>query len=159
MAKNITIRKATIEDVSAIIELWKELMDFSKEYDEHWSRFEHGHENFAELLRSHIADDAFCILVAELGEDIIGYCFAEICQCNPRLFEIKEYGHISNVVVTEEHRREGVGEKLLQETRKWLSAKGVHRIEACVSVFNEQAKEFWAKMGYIPYLETVFLKI
>ncbi len=159
MTKEVVVRKATAKDISSIVELWKELMDFNKQHDEHWSRFESGHENFAYFLNSHVADDTFCILVAEMDKDIIGYCLSEIRKCEPQFFETQEYGHISNLAVTENYRSKGIGTKLFRETVIWFSQQGIHRIETCVSTSNDLSKEYWARMGFTPYLETVFLEI
>lgn len=159
MTKNITIRKATIEDVSAIIELWKELMDFNKQYDEHWTRSKTGHKNIGNFIRSHIEDDAYCILVAVASGHIIGYSLSDIRKCDPPVLKIREYGHISNIAITKNYRRKRIGEKLLRKTVDWFSKKGIHRIEVCVSSSNNLATGFWAKMGFRPYLKTVFLEI
>ena len=55
MASEVIIRKAVDADVSSIVELWKELMDFHKERDKIFSRSAAGHESFADYLRSHIS--------------------------------------------------------------------------------------------------------
>jgi ribosomal protein S18 acetylase RimI-like enzyme len=159
MTKDITIRKATIEDVSAILKLWRELMDFNKQYDKHWTRSKTGHKNIGNFIRGHIKDNAYCILVAAAGGYIIGYCLSDIRKCDPPVLKIREYGNISSLVVTKDYRRRGVGENLLRETVSWFSKKGIHRIEVYVSTFNNLAREFYAKMRFKPYLEAVFLEI
>jgi len=83
MTREVIIRKAVVEDVSSIAELWKELMDFNKQYDEHISRSEIGYENVAEFITENISNNAFCILVAEANKNIVGYCVSDIRQCEP----------------------------------------------------------------------------
>jgi ribosomal protein S18 acetylase RimI-like enzyme len=156
MQTNYVIRKASTCDVPQIVELWKELMDFNKQYDEHWSRLETGHENFGDFINSHIADEAFCVLVAEADKDIVGYCLSEIQKCDPQILKIQEYGHISNITVTRNFQRKGIGESLLRKTMDWFSKKGVHRIEVCVGIGNKSARKFWTKMGFTVFVETMF---
>ena len=135
MAGRVIIRKAVTEDIPSILELWKELMDFNKEYDRIFSRSATGHEGFARLLTSHISSDTSCVFVAEACKDIIGYSLA-IIEKYPPLFESKERGLIQNVAVTETYRRRGIGKRLLRKTQNWFSKKGVHRVEAYVAKTN-----------------------
>jgi ribosomal protein S18 acetylase RimI-like enzyme len=152
------IRKAGRADVPSILELWKELMDFHKERDQLFSRSATGHESFADFITGHISSETSNVFVAEAGKDIVGYCIA-IVEKYPPVLEIQEYGLVKSLAVTEEHRHSGIGKRLLEEAQSWFSEKGVHRIEARVAKSNRLATDFWAKMGFVPYLETVFFEI
>jgi ribosomal protein S18 acetylase RimI-like enzyme len=158
MTREIIIRRADAKDVPSIVELWKELMDFHKERDRFFSRSATGHKAFADFITGHILSDTSCVLVAEVNKGIIGYCFAVISKYPPVL-EIQEYGLVQDLGVTEKYQRRGIGKRLLKETQSWFFEKGVHRIEARVAKSNKLATDFWAKMGFTPYLETVFLEI
>ncbi|MCP4262956.1 MAG: GNAT family N-acetyltransferase [Planctomycetes bacterium] len=158
MAREIIIRKAVAEDVSSFLELWKELLDFHKELDPFFSRSATGHERFAEYLIKNMQSEDSCVVVAVDGNDMVGYCMAAISKYPPVL-EKEIYGEIDSIVVTEKYRRNKVGERLINEIRKWYCEKGINRIEARVSTYNKAAREFWAEMGFKPYLETVFMEI
>lgn len=158
MAKEVILRQATIEDVPSILELWKELMDFHKELDPIFSRSATGHEKFTEYAMKNIQNEDFYIVVAVDDEHLVGYCMAKISEYPPVLEE-QRYGDIENIAVAEKYRRSGVGEKLLNEVRKWYCEKGIHRVEAKISKFNKVSTGFWAKMGFTPYLESVFQEI
>ena len=158
MNEKVNIREAVVEDVPAIIELWKELMDFHKERDRIFSRSANGHERFADFITGHISSETSNLFVAEAGKDIVGYCLA-IVEKYPPVIEIKEYGLVQDLGVTEKYQHGGIGKRLLEEAQSWFSKKGVHRVEARVAKSNRLATDFWAKMGFKPYLETVFLEI
>ncbi|MCP4611537.1 MAG: GNAT family N-acetyltransferase [Planctomycetes bacterium] len=158
MAKEVVIRKAVVEDVSSIIELWKELMDFHKERDRIFSRSATGHERFSEYLITNIQSDMSCVFVAADGKDLVGYCMAKISKYPPVL-EQQAYGEIDSIAVTENYRRSRIGKRLLNEIREWYSEEGISRIEARVSKYNKAGIEFWAEMGFTPYLETVFMEV
>ena len=158
MPDGLIIRQATINDIPLILELWKELMDFHKELDPLFSRSAKGHEKFAEHVKKGICNGDCYVVAAFDGEDLAGYCMAKISKYPPVL-EKQEYGEIDNIAVTEKYRRGRVGERLIGEVRKWYREKGIDRIEAKVSKFNKISTSFWAKMGFRPYLETVFLEI
>ncbi|MHC4706187.1 MAG: GNAT family N-acetyltransferase [Planctomycetota bacterium] len=159
MQGDYVIRKASTYDIPQIAELWRELMDFNRQFDEHWSRLETGHEGFGDFISGHISDEAFCILVAEADKDIVGYCLSDIQKCDPPILKIQEYGHISNIAVTRHFQRKGIGEDLLRKTVDWFSKRGIHRIEVCAGISNKSARKFWTKMGFTTFVETMFLKI
>lgn len=158
MAMGLVIRKATTEDVPSILELWKELMDFHKQRDPIFSRSPVGHDSFAEFIRGHISSETASVFVANVGADTVGYCHA-IIEKYPPVLEMQKYGLVQEISVTEKYRHIGVGRRLLQEAQSWFAGKGVHRIEARVSTSNSLATDFWASMGFTPYLETVFLEV
>jgi len=158
MAKRTTIRKAVQKDVPAIVELWKEMIDFHKERDRFFSRSAAGHQAFADFITGHITSETSDVFVAEARKDIVGYCLA-VVEKYPPLLEIQEYGLVRNMAVSRKYRRKGIGKRLLKEAQSWFSGKGVHRIETRVATSNKLAGEFWAKMGFAPYLETVFLEL
>ena len=158
MANEVIIRRAVAKDIPSILELWKELMDFHKERDPIFSRSATGHEQFTEYLMKNIQNEDFYVFVADDDEDLIGYCMVKI-STYPPVLEEQRYGEIENIAVSEKYRRSRVGERLLNEARKWYCEKGVHRVEAKVSKINKVSTGFWAKMGFTPYLETVFMEI
>ena len=158
MAREVIIRKAVTADVPYIVELWKELMDFHKERDSIFSRSATGHERFSEYLITNIHSDRSCVFVAADGKDLVGYCMAKISKYPPVL-EQQAYGEIDSIAVTENYRRSRIGKRLLNEIREWYSEKGIHRVEARFSTYNKTTSEFWAEMGFKPYLETVFMEI
>ena len=158
MTGKVTIRKAAAEDVPSIVELWKELMDFHKARDHIFSRSATGHEAFADFVTGHISSETSSVFVAEVGKNLVGYCIAFI-EKYPPVLKMTEYGLVQDLGVTKKYQRRAIGKRLLREAQNWFSEKGVHRIEARVAKTNKQSMAFWAKMGFTPYLETVFMEI
>ena len=158
MTGKVTIRKAVAEDIPSIVELWKELMDFHKARDRIFSRSATGHQAFADYVTGHIKSETSRVFVAEAGKNLVGYCIAFI-EKYPPVLKMTEYGLIQDISVTKKYQRRAIGKRLLKEAQNWFSEKGVHRIEARVAKSNKLSTEFWAKMGFSPYLETVFLEI
>ena len=158
MNEKFKIRQATGADVSALSELWKEFMDFHKERDPHFSRATTGHENFAKFVAEHIQNDMSCVLVAEEKNEIIGYCMASIAKYPP-VFEPTKYGTVFDLAVTEKYRRKGIGKRMFEEIERWFSERKIRRIELRVATSNEVSIAFWHKMGFIPYVETVYKEI
>lgn len=154
----VNIREAVMEDVPAIIEIWKELMDFHKELDGFFSRSATGHERFAEFLMNNMEKEDSCVLVAADGGHIFGYCQACISKYPPVLIREK-YVEIFDMAVTEKYQRQGIGRMIIDALRRWYSDKDVDRIELKYLTTNKSAEEFWTKMGFKPYLKTAFLEM
>jgi GNAT superfamily N-acetyltransferase len=158
MNGQVDIREAVMEDVPAIIEIWKELMDFHKELDAIFSRSATGHERFAEFLTSNMEKEDSCVLVAADCEHIVGYCQACISNYPPVLIKEK-YVEIFDMAVTKKYQRQGIGRMIIDALRRWYADKDVGRIELKYLIANKSAEEFWTKMGFKPYLKTAFLEI
>jgi len=157
MNGQVDIREAVMEDIPAIIEIWKELMDFHKELDAIFSRSATGHERFAEFLTSNMEKEDSCVFVAADGEHIVGYCQACISNYPPVLIKEK-YVEIFDMAVTKKYQRQGIGRMIIEELRRWYADKDVDRIELKYLTANKSAEGFWTKMGFKPYLKTAFLE-
>jgi GNAT superfamily N-acetyltransferase len=143
---NTTIRVATPHDIPRLIELGKELGDIHRELgdDEFWAPS-------SDIFEEHLSKDNSKILVAVEIERIVSYCLATITS-QPPDFGSKFYGTINELLVTDSHRRQGIGEKMVHELEQWFHSKGISRIEVGVAANNDKAATFWQKMRYNPGL-------
>jgi GNAT superfamily N-acetyltransferase len=96
--------------------------------------------------------------VAKCNGRIAGHSLAFISEYPPVL-TIKRYGLFQDLAVTADYRKCGIGESLFDKTLKWFREHGIERIEVRVSVHNELSTAFWRKMGFKPYLETLYMEI
>ena len=154
----LRIRKANQEDTRAIVELWKELMDFHKERNRHFTRSADGHKRFAEFISGRMVHEKSCVLVAEQRDEIVGYCLATISKYPP-VYEHQEYGAIFDLALTENYRRKGIGQALVEAALQWFSEQEIHRVEVRVATSNEISTAFWKKIGFVPYLEVIYKEI
>jgi len=158
MQTQAVIRKATRRDLDAIVVLAQELMDFHKARDPFFTRSADFDSLFGRFAMRNIRSLGACVLVATVGGRIVGYCQGMLDRHPPSIVE-PEYGLILDFCVTAEYRRTGVGEQMFTAMRQWFRNKGVRRIEVRHSTFNEIAARFWPKMGFTPYLRTLFLDL
>ena len=93
MMDKVSIRKAVVDDLNAIGNLWQEFMDFHKKRDPHFSRSTDGHERFKEFISGHMISEMSRVLVAEQGTTIVGYCLATLAKYPP-VFENRDYGMV-----------------------------------------------------------------
>jgi len=152
--EQVILRKATLQDIPVIIELWKEMIDFHRRRDAFFTRDVNGEEVFAEYVKKNINSETACVYVAVVGGTIMGYCQGTLEKHTPVLAHT-DYGQILDFAVSADYRRAGVGERLCRALLDWFVMKGVYRIEVRHSESNEIASSFWTKMGFKPYMRTL----
>ncbi len=156
MQTQTVVRKATRRDLDAIVTLGRELMDFHEALDPFFTRSADFDTLFGRFVLRNIRSKAACVLVATVDERIVGYCQGMLDRHPPSIME-PEYGLVLDFYVAAGYRRTGVGDRMFKHVREWFRTKGVRRIEVRHSTFNPIAAEFWPKMGFTPYLRTLFL--
>jgi GNAT superfamily N-acetyltransferase len=134
-------------------------MDFHKAVDPIFTRSRGGHKAFAEYLRKeYIGGDRRRAWVAQAGQEVVGFCLGVI-EDYPPVLVLKQHGLLEALGVGKRWRGKGVGEKLLKHARKWFCEKGMSRLEVRYSAANELAAGFYARMGFRPYLKTLFMEL
>ena len=96
--------------------------------------------------------------IAQDDEATIAYCQCFVVNAPPVL-KTKQYGNIADLAVLEKYRRNGVGEQMVERAIEWFRLQGLERIEVRVAVTNEISMQFWRKMGFQTYLETMSKQI
>ena len=146
------MRVATQEDVSSIQTLNKELFDyeisegFSENLDSNWSLSEEGEKEIRERITS---KESSCGFVCKVDEKIVGYLIGRILEDETGRAESK-YADLEHKLVDKDYRGNNIGEKLVQEFKKWAKSKGLKIIKANVSYGNKRAVNFYKKVGLIP---------
>lgn len=146
------IRPARPADAPILAKLWREMWDFHAQVD---PRFEAGpaaNRAMAEWLGGHADNPDACLLVGEDEGRPVGYALALILE-NPPVVTLRRYGFISELTVTADARRRGVGTLLLDGVHRWLRGKGVTEVEVNVAARNPVSRSFWKKNGYAEYVE------
>jgi ribosomal protein S18 acetylase RimI-like enzyme len=158
VSDKLTIRHADDDDLTAIADLWKDLMDFHGERDPWLSRSESGHELYKEHIKGLLNEPDILILVAQVENEVVGYCSAEICE-RSAAFKLRSYALITAIAVNSRWRRQGIAAKLAQEIVCMLYNRGIERVEVSVSTRNEASTAFWQAMGFIPCTQKLYLDV
>lgn len=96
---------------------------------------------FVESLRQVLLSDDACLLVAEYNREVVGYCLA---FDHPAFFANGRVTWVEEIMVSEEHRRVGIGGKLMNHIELW--AQG--RSSAIVALATRRAADFYSAVGY-----------
>jgi len=149
---NITIRKATEKDYSAINSLYYET--YSLYYKNIPESYKKTPENVLPkgTFLNMIEHDESLVIVAENKETVIGMLYAIIEKdegdkwSNPyRRVSIEE------ISVLPIFARQGIGSMLMQKAENWTKEKKINDLTALVYDFNKTALAFYEKNSYKPY--------
>jgi RimJ/RimL family protein N-acetyltransferase len=139
----LIIRSATTDDAAQLTTLMQQV-DQSSQYML-WEAGERNipAENQLKMIDGIQRKDNSTILVAEAGEELIGYMF--ILGGNAR-----RQRHTAYIVVgiLEAHRGKGIGTRLFSEMNEWASNNNIHRLELTVVIDNKAGVALYKKMGF-----------
>jgi ribosomal protein S18 acetylase RimI-like enzyme len=124
---DIAVETAGVEDVAQIIDLWRGAGAEPSVTDD---------EDGVQALLAH---DPEALVVARSDGRVIGSVMAAWNGWRGSLYRL---------AVLPEHRRLGVGRRLVDEAERRLRSRGARRIDAVVTTEREDALRFWAAVGY-----------
>ena len=148
------IRKAIINDVSAIGKLYREqfkemsklIPDFIKEGDQS-----------TEFLENTISNENSDILVCEIDDIIIGFILLQAKQRPDFSFIVPgKYCYIMDLIVTEKYRNNGFGTELMNSAKIWAKEKDCRFINLEVLTNNPKAIALYEKLGFIPKAQEMY---
>lgn len=134
---NILLRKATIDDLPAVVELIKELAAYEKA----------AHE--VKITLDELEKDGFgehplyWIILAEVDAQIVGMSFYYIRYSTWTGRNL----YLEDIVVKEQYRRFGIGKLLFEETIKSAKEMNVRQMIWQVLDWNEPALNFYKKFN------------
>ncbi len=132
---NITIRKAEARDVPAMLALIKELVVYEKAPNEVITTEE-------SMLRDGFGKEKiFDSLIAEADGVIAGIAIFYVAYSTWKGKII----YLDDLIVTESHRRYGIGKKLFDEVGRISKAIGANQLRWHVLDWNEPAINFYKK--------------
>lgn len=155
MTSGITIRRATITDLTAICDLSQLLFDyerqFTDEFNMDWSHATEGKEFFIKRLKSRKS----FILLAQDENKLVGYILITLEK-----FAWRAYNPIADVVnlsVTPLYRGKGIGTKLFQQAKKLVIKRGAKRMSVSALTGNIRTLKFYERLGFKDFNVTLVL--
>lgn len=118
------IREMELEDIEQVAEIEKAV------FSSPWSS-----QSFESFIKGALGQ----FFVAETGNEIIGYCGA---------YKILPEAEITNVAVSDEYRRMGVAQKLIEEQLGVLKSHNTESVFLEVRESNMPARKLYEKEGF-----------
>jgi ribosomal protein S18 acetylase RimI-like enzyme len=115
--------------------------DYRRELDkEEWSR------RIGELFDLMVTQESHQVFVAEdEHQSFLGYVW--VGEGSNPMTGMK-HGYIYDIFVTEEHRRKGVGMKLMEQAEDYCRETGYHEMLLMVAINNQSAEQLYSKQGF-----------
>lgn len=151
------VRKATIDDIPAIAELYREqfremaklIPDFIKEGDQS-----------TEFIENIISGDESDILVYEENGNVVGFILLQAKTRPDFSFMLPgRYCYIMDIIVTENSRNKGFGTALMNAAKDWAKEQGCNFINLDVLVNNPGAIKLYEKLGFITKAQEMYCKL
>jgi GNAT superfamily N-acetyltransferase len=100
---------------------------------------------FTEALRR----DDVVVLVAQSGDEVVGYLFAEEAHRLEGAFTLASHVlDIHHIVVDDAHRRTGAGRALVEAADAWAGDHGLTALRLDHWAFNDEADRFFTSLGF-----------
>jgi GNAT superfamily N-acetyltransferase len=150
-----TIRPAGSDDLDRLTELMLKLQDHVEASNPNlWRMKPEARSQLKGQLAARLAATSSCALVAEHEEDgVIGMAFGRVTT-NKRYIPTRT-GFVDQIFVRADHRRTGVGSRLVAGLCHFFGSKGADDLSLRYAVRNEEAAGFWVAMGFSPRIITV----
>lgn len=113
---------------------------------------------YARFLASQLQDDESIVLVAERDDVIVGYAYAAIEPLSWKDLR-DECGFIHDLLVTDDARRTGVGEALLNGAIEWLRERKMPRVVLGTAAQNDNARRLFERRGFRPTMIEMTLEL
>jgi len=146
----LTLRLATISDVPEILRLNNGMCaEESRLYDPlilpDFATSRAGRAYFKGQLNKTSA----LLVVAIMDDQIVGYLSANT-HGNEHYRKSAKIAEINDMVVGENHRRQGIGRALYQHFTKWAKTRRVKLLRVIASAENERALQFYKSNKFKP---------
>jgi ribosomal protein S18 acetylase RimI-like enzyme len=149
MARDITIRTATVADLPALGRLGALLVRTHIDFDP--QRFmdpgSDPAQGYAWFLGTQLKDNDVVVFVAERDDEVLGYVYAGLEPTSWK--ELRDAcGFIHDVVVDERGRRSGTATALIETAVEWLRERGAPRVMLWTAEKNDGAQRLFAGLGF-----------
>jgi ribosomal protein S18 acetylase RimI-like enzyme len=149
-----SLRPARAADLDSLIELLLALQDqIETSNPDLWRMKPDARHNLKGQISARLKAANSCALVAEHEEDgVVGVIFGRIVVNNR--YTPSRAGQVDQAFVRADHRRMGVGSRLVTLLCRFFASEDVEDISLRYVVGNEEAAAFWSALGFSPRIIT-----
>ena len=149
---NVKIRLATLEDVSGIMPIFAQIVDYHASIDSEVYT-DADMSAFEQSVQDQLTKDNWKIFVAETNKKIVGFLTLQMRSNRRQWGNVADTdGRIDCLAVDENYRHMGIGTKLMAEVENYLKSQGIFEMRLTVSIYNTNAIKCYEKMGMKNYI-------
>ena len=150
MNADYTIRPAQRSDLDRLTALNLALQDHLEASNPNlWQMSDQARAQLKGQLVARLAAPDSCVLVAEHTEDgVVGVIYGRIAT--NKGYTPSRTGMVDQAFVQPQHRRQGVGARLVAELCRFFAGQGIEDLSLRYVTGNEEAAGFWTALGFAP---------
>lgn len=152
------VRRATIEDVDALVELWHLIMQERAQFDRRLKLSTDAPALWKKELQSWLTRDDMTVFVAHNEGKLVGYVVGWILERPIFTFQ-ERYGYISDLGVDGHAHLGGIGTVLFDGIKAWFREHAVERLDIQVMHCHPIAQAFWRAKGATQYMDHFWYKL
>ena len=139
----ITIRTATLADLDTLLTFEQGIISTERPFDTTLNQDPISYYDIAAMITApHIE-----VVVAEIGDEIIGSGYARIDNAKPYL-KHQKFAFMGFMFVKPEHRGKGVNKLVIQKLQEWCVGRGINECRLEVYHQNANAIKAYEKFGF-----------
>ncbi len=140
---NISVRKATSEDLLILYQFEEALIEANRPMDETMVSENFHYYDLAQM----IADEDAEVFIAEMDGKPVGSGSIKIRKgLAHNRFDV--YAHLGFMYTEPEYRRQGINQKIIEASIKWAHEKGLQEVRLQVYSENLPAIKAYEKLGF-----------
>jgi ribosomal protein S18 acetylase RimI-like enzyme len=146
-------------DFVPISYLWLESALHHAETDPRFAPRPNARQQYIQYLMSVFDRKDHLLRLVRQRHTVVGFCVTAVQPPSP-IFQRDATGFLSDLAVSKEARRSGIGSALVRDAVAWLREQGATSSQITVSVYNELGQKFWREhMGFQPYMDKLWLDL
>ena len=151
---NVEIRKAIETDIEVLLSFEKGIIKAERPFDNTLAEGDIHYYDLIDLIRSDQAE----VLIAVVGDEIVGSGYAKILQAKPYQ-KFSQYAYIGFMYVKPEFRNQGINKMVIDGLIDWAKRQNLTEVRLEVYDENTNAKTAYSKAGFKTNLVEMRLEI
>ena len=149
--------QATTADIPQIKSLYQELTQRIHELEpDFFKETQQSNSFFEEMILSENSD----ILTVKNGNNLVGLAIIQLQETpDYPIFEKHTFCYCLDLVVTKDHRTQGIASNLLSQIEEWAYQKNAEYIELSVLNKNKNAFNLYQSAGFLEKMTTLYKKV
>jgi len=151
------VRNAMSSDLEKLAEMRLSLQQHAEKSNPLiWRITREGKTLIKQKLEDALRDSNSCMVVAEIGGEVIGFVHGRVLHRTDYLPE--NVGHISTIYVAKSFRRRGVGRRLVEKLCRFFIREKVAQVTLRCIIGNIEAEGFWSKLRFKRIITTASIR-
>jgi diamine N-acetyltransferase len=153
---NPTIRRADTSDIPLLVEMTDEIQAMHAKAHPEFFIYPQDPAALSQHFANVLAVDANHVLLLEIDGHVVGHLYAEVKRvpATPFSYPIAHL-FIHQLGIRSSAQNRGLGQKLLDAAADLARGNGLKEIRLDYWSFNDQARQFYSRNGFLAYREFV----